>query len=237
MQGDIIGQKAPKINQAPDSTEQFLSRMRQILNRYPPSAHKKIAEQLQHLALQNQHQPAASDVFYQAIRQYIQFAKSQDSMRTTNDSLKSESYAGPHWQRVRAMLHKFETTFPHSAHRQQIETWLGVIEHSSNKTPLKRCSELGVKPKIIPGKMHFVLSVSLPKKVQHMHMSGTIRFRVIINKKGGMDSYKLLSKPTHLGIEQAYEKAMKQSLHFKPITQDGKPVRASCKVIFPIKEH
>jgi outer membrane biosynthesis protein TonB len=79
-------------------------------------------------------------------------------------------------------------------------------------------------------------SVTLPQKVQKMNLSGSVEYRMLIDKEGKVVSYELLSTPTNLGIEEAYQQAIEKSLLFKPILRDGKPVQATCYVALPIKQ-
>ncbi|HYW35491.1 MAG TPA: tetratricopeptide repeat protein [Balneolaceae bacterium] len=224
-----------------DSTGNLIERMRQILNLSDSLSEKNVAAKLHSLALNHMQSPEAPLIYYQAIRHYIRFAELSDSVRAIPDTLMTvapdsvtASYTGQYWDRVRKMIQKFKKSFPDDAHRHQVNLWLSILEDSTSKKSIPTCKTLGVRPRIIPGKKHFVRSIKLPEKVKHLNMSGNIRFQLTIKKDGSVGAYKLLSPPTHTGLEQAYEKAIRNSLHFKPIQQHGKAVKVSCKVTFPV---
>jgi len=233
-----------------DSTVLLQRRVQVLLNEQdslPPS--RRIAEQRRRLALENRNSDIAPDIYFQAIREYIRFAKNSsndaaaiedqtansDTLQQIGSSNVSPDYSGKAWDRVRELLAEFKQLFPKAEQMEAINVWAEEIGNSGSNTVL-RCEKLGVKPKVKPDMQTFVSTIDLPDKVKGLNLSGKLNYRLLINRDGTVESYELLSNPTNLGIEDSYETAIKNSLAFEPITQNGKAVRISCEVEFPIKQ-
>lgn len=233
-----------------DNTALLREQTQKLLGQESSSPSRQRAEQLRALALDNRNSELAPAIFYQGIREYIRFAKTNaadsaaipneqagrtDSLRS--DSLKNSSpaYAGKNWDRVREWLEEFRTIFPNAPQIRKIDAWKEVLSTSASGTVLS-CRDLGAKPVVKPDMPSFINAIELPARVKKLNLSGSLRYRLLINDKGRVDSYELLSTPTGLGIEGAYEQAIENDLQFAPIIQKGRPVRASCEVEFPIKQ-
>jgi tetratricopeptide (TPR) repeat protein len=234
------GKAALSMNLSNDSRETLLQEMHRILNKKDSLNNKEAALKLQQLAVKHQQNEAAPDVYMKGIRKYIKFAKARDFAQSASDSLISAAdtnnmYQGKYWNRVRSMLKEFLTLFSDVSKRKQANTWLAVLKTGASDQKIVTCKKLGIRPKIIGGKKHFLQSVKMPEKVKGMRLSGRIRFRLIIQKDGSVSAAELLSKPTNLGIEPAYVKAIQKSLHLKPVKVNGKRVKVSCIMSFPIR--
>jgi hypothetical protein len=236
LQKNEKGTSGGASTQQQDSTAEIRQKAHRLMQHHADSSRQKVAEKLRHLALNHRHSPAAPSIYYEGIRRYIQYAKARDSVQTTSDSLNTQLYSGKDWDRVREMLAEFKETFPNASQVSQVDTWLSMLKGLPQVDSIRTCKELGVKPEIAGGMEHFVQSIELPHKAKQMHISGSLRFRIVIGKEGEVKSSKLLSEPTNLGIEQAYEQAINDSLQFEPVKREGRPVRVSCEVEFPVKE-
>jgi tetratricopeptide (TPR) repeat protein len=234
------GEATPAENLSRDSNETLLPEMHRILNKKDSLNNKEAALKLQQLAVKHQQDEAAPAVYMKSIRKYIKFAEARDSAQPASDSLKSTAdtnsiYQGKYWDRVRSMLKEFLKLFPDASKRKQVNMWLAVLKTPASDNEIATCKELRIRPKIIGGKKQFLQSVKMPEQLKGMYISGSIRFRLIIQKDGSVSSEELLSKPTNLGIEPAYVKAIQKSLHFKPVKVNGKRVKVSCIMSFPIR--
>jgi tetratricopeptide (TPR) repeat protein len=225
---------------AGNSNGKLLSKVRDVLEKKQGLSNKKTALKLQKLAMKYRDDTTASALYLKGIRRYIKYAKEKDSSRVEIDSLKANSgsnhsYEGKYWDHVRSMLEKFTKMFPNARQQEQVNIWLSMLKSSQSGNKIRSCKELGIRPKIIGGKKEFLQSVKMPDKVKGVHISGKIRFKLMIQKDGSVRSIQLMSRPTNLGIEPAYVHAIRESLQFKPVEVNGKKVKVSCIVSFPIK--
>lgn len=236
IQNQADSKRGPSNYAARDSSLLLRDKAAQILSdniTEEPRAER--AEKLRLLALNNKTQAPAPAIYYQAMREYIQLAKKKDSVFTASSNPGSRpSYAGRYWNQVRELIKEFKEVFPAAPQTIRVNAWANVLGRAVEESAIK-CSELGVSPQIIPDRATFLASVTLPQKVQQMNLSGSVEYRMLIDKEGKVVSYELLSTPTNLGIEEAYQQAIEKSLLFEPILRDGKPVQATCDVALPIK--
>jgi TolA-binding protein len=223
-----------------DSSGELLSQVHYILGKKHVSNNEEVALKLQKLAMKYRHDTAAPAIYLEGIRRYIKLAKKNDSALAGTDTLKSNSdikhaYKGKYWDRVRTMLTKFRKTFPNASQQEQVNSWFAVLKSQGTEKKIRTCKELGIQPEIVGGKKQFLESIKKPENVKGMHIAGEIRFRFVIQKNGSISSIQLMSKPTKLGIEPVYVHAIRKSLHFRPVKVNGKKVKVSCIVSFPIK--
>ncbi|MBN2731253.1 MAG: hypothetical protein JXR26_02380 [Balneolaceae bacterium] len=230
-----------------DTTEKLRDKVQKLLSRQehtPPNAER--AEHLRNLALENRDSPLAPSIYYQAIREYIRVAKAADSSvaDTSNyqgipDSLNIDTlrYSRTEWNQVRALLDEFKEVFPAAPQIQTVDQWSQVINQTGTNG-LLTCKELNITPKVTPDMPTFLQAIKLPERLKGLSLSGSLTYRLEINTDGTVNSFELISNPTNLGIEEAYEKAMKAQLRFEPIDLNGKgkTETVSCEVDFPIKQ-
>ncbi len=211
-----------------------------VLEKRQDLNNKEVALKMQKLAVKYRHDTTAPAIYLEGIRRYIEYAKEKDSSRVEIDLLKTNpdskhTYGGKYWDHVRSMLVKFRKTFPNAPQQEQVNSWLAVLESSKSEKKIHTCKELGIQPVIIGGKKKFLESVKMPEKVKGMHISGKIRFKLMIQRDGSVSSIQLMSRPTNLGIEPAYVHAIREFLHFKPVEVNRKLIKVSCIESFPIK--
>lgn len=237
----ILENEAKKNNQATgeDSTQVVRKKVQKVLTEKghdTPSAKK--AEQLRQIAINDTSSPLASAIFYEAIRQSMQFAHYRDSVITASDTLaaKAAGYSGPHWDEVRNLIIEFQERFPEAKQQERVKTWLNVLMQPEQEQQIATCDGMAVEPVMIPDKTTFVKSISLPEKVRDMNISGSLRYQLTITEQGRVEAAQLLSNPTGLGIEEAYREAIVNRLQFEPVTQNGEAIRLNCEVEFPISQ-
>lgn len=200
------------------------------------------AEQLRKLAMRHRSSPLAPAVFHAAIKEYIRLAKvsSSDTARTHEGATPgigdrtAGRYRGKYWDRVRDLNRQFLRLFPKAPEAVQVQQWMQTLAEDTGTN--LTCREANITPRVQPDMDTFMEAVRLPGNIRDLRLSGTITYRLIINPEGGVESYKLLSKPSGLGIEQAYEHAIKKRLKFEPVIVNNQPVTISCRVAFPIKQ-
>ncbi len=220
---------------AEKSTENVRQRALEIIsseNAQKPS--RQTADKLRELAIQDSSNTLAPALYFEAIREQIRYAHSRDSVTTASDSLDQQMYAGAEWNKVREMAAEFTERYPTAKQTPKVEGWLSVLQGYKNANMVLTCSQLGVEPQMIPTKQKFVEAINLPAKVERMNISGQITYRLRITPKGKVASLELLSNPSNLGIEEAYEKAILNDLRFEPISYEGQAVEVNCDIEFPI---
>ncbi len=185
----------------------------------------KRAKILERLSLSNKQAAVAAYVFYQSIRQYIEIAKG--SAGTVN-----KKYVGKYWEKVRAMTETFQKLFSEAPQNKQVAIWEKTLKSESQ---ILTCRQIGAQPKIAGGMQAFLANIELPQKLKGMNLSGSLTYKILINKKGAVESYELESKPTGMGIEEAYSKTIESYLQFEPFRYKGEAVRVRCEVVFPVK--
>jgi len=104
----------------------------------------------------------------------------------------------------------------------------------AEEIPVFTCVELKTRPAVIGGKEKFFNSIEFPEEIQALSMSGSLPYEVVINQKGTVDSVTFLGANSGTNLENIVKDAMLESLRFKPLMMDGKPVKAKCKIAMPI---
>lgn len=222
-----------------DSTQAIRKKVQQVLTekgREAPNYEK--AEQLRKMAMNESSSPLAAAIFYEAIRESIQFAHYRDSVIAVSDSMaeKATGYTGSHWDKVRNLINEYLELFPDAKQRDRVNTWLNVLKQPEQLAEIPTCEALGIEPIMIPDMESFVKSITLPESVSNMNIAGRLRYRLTITRQGRVEAATLLSNPTGLGIEATYRKAILDRLRFEPIMQNGETVRVNCELEFPIKQ-
>lgn len=247
------GVAEPEIEQ--DTTESIL---RQYHHYAADSTSKKPAK-LKKLALQHKSESLAPHIFYSAIEAYIQEAKKQagksDStfaepmMDISADSLADSdsllagtvvenelTFRGAAWDSVREAIAQFDTTFPNAKQQQRVAILREMLKRREAQTETrKRCKDLGISLQVVPSMEAFLSTVTYPKEVQGMSVSGEVRYDFSITKEGTIVSYELISQKTSLGIEEAFEQAFGEHLQFAPLEIEEDYSSVSCEVGFPIQ--
>ncbi len=199
---------------------------------------KQRAEKLQFIALENKESPLAPLILYRSIREYIQLAKDSSSIQQgllQKEDIDQFSYSGPGWHKVRKLIVKFQDLFPEASTIEQIKIWETMLQ-TEPRTEVLTCEQIGEKPEVLGGMETFIGNIELPENLQNMNLRGALSYNLVINRDGVVERYKLLSNSTNLGIEEVYEKAIEKTLRFVPVLFEGKTVRASCNISFPIKQ-
>lgn len=209
-----------------DSTEQLRYSFQSIANdTLNPNAK---AQMLEKLALNHVDSPLAPRIYVRSIKEHIKAAKAAD------DSAGSLSmYSGDRWDKIRAMIDGFGELFPAAGANNQLSAWENWL---SKKQSVATCSELSLKPKVKGGMTAFIKKVVLPPKAKAMNLSGSLTYQIVISEIGEVKSFRLISPPTGLGIEEAYNNAIAAFLYFEPVMYKNNPVEITCAVVFPIKK-
>lgn len=224
-----------------DSTQVLRRKVQEVLTktgRDTPSVQK--AEQLRQMAINDTSSPLASAIFYEAIRESIQYAHYRDSVIAAADILEKGAasrdrlYTGSHWDEVRNLIIEFQERFPNAKQLEQVNTWLNVLKQPEQIQEIPTCETLDIEPTMIQEKTAFIQSISLPEKVRDMNISGILRYQLTITEQGRVEAAQLLSNPTGLGIEEAYREAILSRLRFEPVIHNGEAIRVNCEVEFPI---
>lgn len=227
--------EAMNTRRSEDSGEELRERAQElIINKSAkiPSAHK--ADQLLKLANQDSSGTLAPSLYFEAIREQIRYAHHQDSLTVGSESATHASYSGPEWDKVRQMAAEFIERYPNAKQTPQVKSWLSMLQAPQTVEDATTCSALNVEPQMIPSKQEFLKTINLPEKVEGMNISGRIFYRLSITPEGKVASVQLLSNPTNLGIEDVYEKAILNELRFEPIYHQGRAVKLTCDIDFPI---
>lgn len=209
-------------------------------------------QKLRKLALANRSSDLAPTIHYNAIEAYIRQAKARDSTfaPVTGDSLKGGAgdslsadrhpqYRGAYWDSVRAVVHEFDTTFTNAKQRQRVITLREMLKKptadSTSASQMTTCKDLGIALSVDPGMDEFLSNISYPDKLERMSISGEVVYDFVVTRQGTVESYELASQRTSLGIEDAFEKAFRESLKFKVPRAKEMPDKIKCRVSFPIQ--
>ncbi|HKK46902.1 MAG TPA: tetratricopeptide repeat protein [Balneolaceae bacterium] len=248
---------------SPQTADEDSSRI--LLEKYRYIEHSKDpykAAKLRKLALENRDSDLASYIYYQAIESYIRQARARQNVADSlqkkiygflSDSLKKPTvsrdstqyisvdslhFSHMYWDSVRIVLQEFDTTFTNSRQHQKVRKLLETLgkpkAHTQAKLPT--CEDLGASLSVSPGMQEFLSKVTYPEKLKNMSLSGKVEYSFVVSPDGNWDSYRLVSNRTSLGIEDAFEKAFKKHLHFKPLDIKNPPKKLRCKVSFPISQ-
>jgi hypothetical protein len=202
------------------------------------------------LALANRSSEEAPHIYYEAIKAYIRNAKQKDRV---NDTLAislhpdtsavdstaivkgvKQQFRGAHWDSVRAVIQEFDTTFVNAEQRKKVAMLQDMLKQPDESAQLPTCKELGISLSVVPGMEEFLSSVQYPEKLKGVSLSGQIVYSFTVTASGKIESYKLVSQRTTLGIEEAFERAFEQSLQFAPLKFENPP-KIQCEVTFPIR--
>lgn len=238
----------------PNSTDTLLQRYQEIENTtaFEEGRQSKGAV-LRELALENRDSELAPYIHYKAIETYISQAKAYehitDSLRAAVFNGKSSiseasgevdapanienqfSLNGMYWDSVRTIAHEFDTTFTDAEQQSKVASLLEVLDQGYE---IPTCEETGISLSIKGGMNSFLSTVNYPEKVREMSVSGQVVYSFIVVPTGEVKSFELVSQPTSLGIEEAFEQAFKQSLRFEPLKVEDPPPTIQCEVAFPI---
>lgn len=209
--------------------------------------------QLRQLALTHRSSDIAPHIHYQAIEGYIRQARSSDSLayKTVSDTLKKESgdsladrsienfkLNSANWDSVHMALQEFDTTFANTKQHSkvlQLQQFLEEIEESPDPE-IPTCTELGISLLIDPGMDQFLSTVSFSDKLDNSSLSGEVTYSFVVTKKGEVESFRLISNRTSLGIEDAFEEAFENSLRFEAFEDPQIPEKIKCTLSFPIQQ-
>lgn len=185
------------------------------------------AQKLEQLALDHPDSPLASQIYLSSIKKYIKAATAAND----TGAVSSNMYSGEWWDKIRSMIKTYPKLYPEGKANKRVETWGEML---AVKAQVLVCKDLEVTPKIAGGMAAFIKKVELPEKLKGMNISGVLTYQILIAKTGQVESFKLISNPTGLGIEEAYSNAISNHLRFEAVLFKGKPVQISCSVDFPI---
>jgi len=254
-----IGKKSGKYRyqDKEDSTDTVVDQYQQLNSSPDPNK----AARLRKLALDNKNKEVAPYIYYQAIRLYIEQARTEEeiadslqqkifylisdslqnpmSLRdsTRQDSLSDSYFNSAYWDSARAALKEFDTTFTNAKHRAKVQKFIKVLGKSDKpgQQKLPSCSDFNTKLSVSPSMNDFLGSVTYPPKIQNTSLSGELTYSFVVTPDGKWLSYKLVSQKTSLGIEDAFERAFKENLHFKPMGIKNPPKKLRCELSFPIR--
>lgn len=200
------------------------------------------APKLRRLALNYRSTEPAAAIFFQSVKEYIRRAKAFDRMDTfmlsviSGDSNSfvhtgSMSFKSVHWDSVLIVLDEYQTIFPDGAHAEEVAKLKNVLTlHSANE--VATCKELGIALKVKPSLEVFLQKVVYPDSLKNRSLSGFITYSFLVTKSGEVESYRLLTERSSLGIEEAFEAAFKH-LHFEPPSLKN-AAKIRCSFDFPV---
>lgn len=200
------------------------------------------AARLRSLALANRSSELAPYIHYQAIESYIKQAKQPKTGpdSTTFDTVYSWQpwdifTSNTEWDSVRTVLQEYDSTFTDGPHRKQVAMLMKALEEQESDTRVPTCEDYGITLEIVPDKDAFLEKIVYPDDLKGMSLSGTMTYSFMVDRNGRIESYRLESQKTPLGIEDAFEKAIGDFLKFAPpeIPDDTEMIR--CNVEFPIQ--
>ncbi|NGP87867.1 hypothetical protein [Fodinibius halophilus] len=220
------------------------------------SSEKKVAPgQLRRLALSHRSSKMAPYIYYQAIKRYARQA------RTVSDSISSGERAfidstrfdttlpvidvdstrdeleNTYWDSVRIAVHEFDTTFTNAKQRSKVKQLKSFLENRRAKEEnVATCEEFGLSLTIKPNMQAFLSKVNFPDELKGRSLSGEVTYSFLVDQKGNIESYKLMSNRTSLGIEEAFEKAFDENLQFKAFESEEVPLQLRCTKTFPIQQ-
>jgi len=248
VRSDLNNEKPAKL--PADSSESLLQSYQRILEQEENSANK-----LRELALENRSSELAPVIYYQAIEAYIHQAKQTqdyitgadtmtiagdslinvipDSIRSGRDEPVLYEYAA--WDTVAMTLAEFDTTFPGARQQARVQKLRRELNQLRSDSAIPDCKKLGIELEVQPSMEAFLATVTYPEKLQGTSVSGDITYEFVVDGTGKVLSYRLISKETSLGIEEALESEFDRSLRFKPLNLKSPPPKLKCTVTFPIR--
>lgn len=162
-------------------------------------------------------------------------------------------YRGAYWDSTRSVLADVQQHFPGFGHRDQVKRLAKALqippaiqrqeepgrrrfapEPVLPEKPYYTCGELGVSPEVVGGMERFMRRVDFPERVKNMHISGELTYRMMIDEEGKPMQWDRISEDSGMDLEGPLEQAFKDSLRFRPMTNNGRPVKVQCEVTFPI---
>lgn len=245
---------APPADSKQNSTDTLLQQYRQIeyASTFGYGKRSKAAA-LRKLALENRDSELAPHIHYKAIEAYINQAKAYEKIADslgsemligtqntseasgetavfTNDELQF-SLDGVYWDSVRTVAHEFDTTFTDIEQQTKVA---GLLEILDQESQIPTCDETGIYLSIKGGMDSFLSTVNYPENVREMSVSGQVVYSFVVIPTGEVKSFELVSQPSSLGIEEAFEQAFKQNMRFEPLKIEDPPPAIRCEVTFPI---
>lgn len=237
-----------------DSRQKLIQQFQQIES----SRTENKAAKLRTLALENRSSELASHIHYRAIEMYIEQAKafeniadslgwsiqdisvdttgsSEDSSQFSSNFEEQFSFNSAYWDSVRSAVQEFDTTFANTQQHKRVVGLLEVLEQKESSSEIPTCEGLGISLSLRPGMDEFLSAVTYPEEVKDMSVSGKVVYSFVVTATGEIKSFELVSQPTSLGIEEAFERAFKQSLRFVPLKLEDPPPAIRCEVSFPIE--
>lgn len=192
-----------------------------------------------------------ADSLSDARRKY--WSSMADSTLETPDFAALFPYRGAYWDSTRSVLANLQQYFPEFGNRDQVRRLAETLkipsaiqqqeesdrqrfepEPALPEKPFYTCGELGVSPEVVGGMKNFMSKVDFPERVKNMHISGELTYRMMIDKEGKPIQWDRISETGRLDLEGPLEQAFKDSLRFRPLTNNGRPVNVQCEVTFPI---
>ncbi len=233
-------------------------KLRQKYRRIDSLQNPQKPTKLRRLALANRSSEMAPYIYYQAIESYIHQARYSDTLlskkrnlpagdttdtapiivtdSTAADKAEKRQYNTVYWDSVRMALQEFDTTFTDAKQRPRVMKLKTFLEQQQQESSIKTCEQLGISLSVAPSMEDFLATISYPDKLKNSSLSGKLEYSFVVTGDGTIESYRLESNRTSLGIEDAFEEAFDQQLQFKPVEGDDIPQKMRCTVRFPIKQ-
>jgi outer membrane biosynthesis protein TonB len=107
-------------------------------------------------------------------------------------------------------------------------------KETESQESLPTCRERGIEPEVQNGMSSFLQNVEFPDKLNSANLSGTVEYEITITREGKVEEFGLVSEKTDLGIEEAFSRAIQDSLSFVPLELDENTPSVRCTISFPI---
>ena len=158
-------------------------------------------------------------------------------------------YYGAMWDSARSKITQFGSTFNNSAYAVQVRTLMTEIElpameeqievvetnevltaESSDGSDYLNCTDLELSLEIRGGEQ--VINQQLQSALNSEEEF--ITFLFMINQRGIIDEFKLVSDTNNEVLISEYEEAIKNSVSFEPVLVNGEAQKISCEIQFTI---
>lgn len=176
-----------------------------------------------------------------------------DSVLVQPDYTKLFPYQGRYWDSTRTHIQSFSSEFNTSQYQKTISIWKTefalpepkketfepdynpatsdtTITKSLTIEGYTNCVDLEVEPQIRGGLDAFNSSVNVPDGVEEEF----ITYRFLINQRGVVDDFELVSEIENERLISAYQNAIESFISFEPIMFEGEAQMISCNIDFVI---
>ncbi len=158
------------------------------------------------------------------------------------------SYSGENWNKARINIDLFLTNFPNSPLTSQVRILKQELQLPAKKigaasapeaevkqnSETLTCTDLKIEPIIRGGLDTFLANIANSGSVSEQDQKG-ITYRFLINQRGVVEKYNLVSNSINEDIARAFSEAIDEGLSFEPVLLNGEAIQVECFVTFPIR--